>query len=184
MPVTHAPRTEQPLLTPHNERRRFLKRVSALGAALSGILVGVPVLRAFLSPAFPRTRPDNWMKVADDVAVLEVGAPVRLDFVRTVNDAWVESRVLTSVWVYTEDGANFKAYNGRCTHLGCGYTFDDKQRTFRCPCHEGVFNVKTGAVISGPPPRGLDELDVKLQDSALYVRYRDFRPGIAERVEV
>jgi menaquinol-cytochrome c reductase iron-sulfur subunit len=164
-------------------RRGFLRWISAAAATVSAVVVGVPVVRALASPAFAAPPADKWVKVADDIAVLDVGVPVRLDFVQTADDAWVSSRSLTSVWVYTEDGEKFKAYNGHCTHLGCGFALSPDKKTFLCPCHRGAFDVKTGAVLAGPPPRPLDELEVEIRDSAVFVKYKDFRLGAAERVE-
>jgi len=164
-------------------RRAFLRRVSAAGAAISAVMVGVPVLRAFVSPALQRPKPDVWIKVADDIALLDVGTPVRVTFVQTVQDAWLESRALNGVWLFTEDGEKFKAYNGHCTHLGCSYIYDKVRQGFFCPCHHGQFDVKTGAVLAGPPPRPLDELPVEVRDSAVYVQYRDYRLGIPDKIE-
>jgi menaquinol-cytochrome c reductase iron-sulfur subunit len=181
IPQVHAADQER---TPPLERRKFLARVSALAASVSAVLVGIPVLRALFSPALAAPKTADWIKVADDIALLDIGVPIRLDFVRTQQDGWVESRTQNSVWVYTEDGAKFKAYNGHCTHLGCGYFYDKELKTFACPCHRGQFDVKTGAVLAGPPPRALDELPVQIRDSAVYVKHQDFRLGVAERVGV
>ena len=179
------PAEQLPVPTPADTggRRRFLKRLSALGALLSTGFVGVPVLRAVIAPAFRRVRTDSWIKVADDTALLDIGAPIRVNFVQTVDDAWVESRTLSGVWLYTEDGETFKAYNGHCTHLGCGYDYDRETKTFFCPCHRGQFDAKTGAVLAGPPPRPLDELQVEVRDAAVFVNYKDFRLGIAQKLE-
>ena len=165
-------------------RRSFLQSVSALGATIIAALVGTPVIRAFVSPALAKPKADAWIKVADDTALLDIGTPIRIDLVQTQDDAWVESRALISVWLYTEDGDVFKAYNGHCTHLGCGYVLSEDKKTFACPCHRGRFDIKTGAVLAGPPPRPLDELKVRVKDAAVYVEYRDFRLGVPERVEV
>ena len=154
-----------------------------VGAAITAMLVGVPVLRAFVAPALPKPPTDNWVKVADDIALIDIETPVRVTFVETKQDAWIESRTLNSVWLYTADGAEFKAYNAHCTHLGCGYLFDAEAGIFFCPCHRGTFDVKNGAVLGGPPPRPLDELEVQVRESAVYVRYRNFRLGISERIE-
>ena len=170
----------EPARTP---RRRFLQWLSGLGAAMAAVLVGYPSLRAFFWPTRAKVAPDHWVKVVDDVALVDIGAPVRIDFVELANDAWVETRVLNSVWVYTEDGEHFKAYNGHCTHLGCGYIYDKDKKHFACPCHHGVFDVKTGAVLGGPPPRPLDELELQVKDAEIHVKYQDFRLGIAERIE-
>jgi len=87
------------------------------------------------------------------------------------------------ILLYTDDGDKFKAYNGRCTHLGCSYNYDHEKKTFLCPCHHGQFDPKTGAVLAGPPPRPLDELEVQVRDASVFVKYKDFRLGIPERIE-
>lgn len=164
-------------------RRGFLKRLSALGAVISAGLVSVPVIRAIFSPASQAAGRGNWVKVADDTALLDIGVPIRVNFVQTVQDAWIETRTLNGVWLYTDDGEKFKAYNGHCTHLGCSYFYDKEKKNFFCPCHRGQFDVKTGAVLAGPPPRPLDELDVEVRDAVVFVKYKDFRLGVPERIE-
>ena len=172
-----------PSKSPTEDRRGFLKWVSAVGGGLYAGLLGVPAVRAFLSPLKAEELKENWVKVADDIAVIDLGTPTKLDFVQITNDAWVETREMNSVWVITEDGANFKAFSGQCTHLGCGYSFDKEKGTFFCPCHHGVFDVKTGAVLGGPPPRKLDELKVDIRDSAIFVNFKKYRLGVEEQVE-
>lgn len=164
-------------------RRGFMRVVSGVGATVVAALVGIPVIGAFISPALRKPEANDWIKVADDTATLDIGVPIRVDFVQTQDDAWIESRALMSVWLYTEDGDRFKAYNGHCTHLGCGFLLAPDKKTFACPCHRGQFDAKTGAVLAGPPPRPLDELEVVVRDAAVYVKYRDFRLGVPERVD-
>ncbi len=165
-------------------RRGFLHTVSVVAATIAAGVVGVPVVRAVASPALAKPLVDNWVKVADDIAVLDIGVPVRVDFVQTQDDAWITNRALNGVWLYTEDGEKFKAYNGHCTHLGCGYMLAKDGKSFVCPCHRGQFDIKTGAVLGGPPPRPLDELQTEVRDGAVFVKYQDFRLGVAERVAV
>jgi quinol---cytochrome c reductase iron-sulfur subunit, bacillus type len=164
-------------------RRNFLRGISAACATAVAAIVGIPAIRALLAPVVAKPLAENWIKVADDTALLDIGTPIRVDFVQNQSDAWVETRAMNSVWLYTEDGDKFKAYNGHCTHLGCGFVYDKERKTFICPCHRGQFDVKTGAVLAGPPPRPLDELEVKVKDSTVFVKYKDFRLGVAERVE-
>ena len=164
-------------------RRSFLRWVSGVGAAISGVLVGIPVVRSFVSPVLVKPVVSGWIKVADDTALLDVGVPVRADFVKEQADAWIESISQYSVWLYSDDGEKFKAFNSHCTHLGCGYFYDKESKTFACPCHRGQFDVKTGAVLAGPPPRGLDEMPVEIRDGAVFVQYKEFRLGIPEKVE-
>jgi len=164
-------------------RRTFLKFATAVSSALSAGLVGWPTLRAFLSPAFGKPAGERWIK-AGEVDQMEAGVPIRVDFTETVRDAWVEGRVTRGLWLYSEDGSEFTGYNSRCTHLGCSYGFDKERKVFHCPCHHGLFDMKTGAVVGGPPPRGLDTLETKVEDGILMVAYRDFREGVADKIPV
>lgn len=167
----------------HNGRRAFLRWATAVGGFLSATLAGVPALRAFLSPTFRRERAENWIRLGE-VDAFDWEVPIKIDFVDAVKDAWVESRRLRNVWIYTEDGENFIVYNGRCTHLGCNFSLDEEHSVFRCPCHTGFFDIKTGSVLGGPPPRALDVLQTKVEDGILYAQYQDFRLGVAEKVVV
>lgn len=50
---------------------------------------------------------------------------------------------------------SYVAYSQKCTHLSCAvyYSRDDNQLI--CPCHNGRFSIRDGAVIQGPPTRAL-----------------------------
>lgn len=164
-------------------RRRFLRWMTALGAIGTGLLAGLPALRAFLSPLLQQARPADWVKLGE-ADLFDLDVPTKVDFSETMTDAWVETRELKSVWVFTSDGEHFTVYSGRCTHLGCSFAYDKDRKDFRCPCHRGVFDPKTGTVLDGPPPRPLDRLDTKIVKGDLYVAYQDFRVGTAEKVAV
>ncbi|HUL49190.1 MAG TPA: ubiquinol-cytochrome c reductase iron-sulfur subunit [Gemmatimonadales bacterium] len=162
-------------------RRRFLRWATAIGGSFALLAAFVPSLRAFLSPAFRRKRSEKWIRLGS-VDQFDTTLPTKVDFVDTENDAWVETRRLRNVWIYTPDGEHFTVYNGRCTHLGCNYALDKTANVFRCPCHTGYFEIKTGNVLGGPPPRPLDTLAVKVEDGVLYADYQDYRLGIAPKV--
>jgi menaquinol-cytochrome c reductase iron-sulfur subunit len=143
----------------------------------------MPSLLAFMTPTLRGKGELRWIRVGE-AALFDLGVPDRVDFNDNVRDAWVTQRVVRSVWLMTEDGETFTAYNARCPHLGCAFAFDEAKNHFACPCHKGVFEPKTGAVISGPPPRPLDRLHTKVEEGYVYVAYEDFRLGIAEKVSV
>jgi menaquinol-cytochrome c reductase iron-sulfur subunit len=164
-------------------RRAFLRWATAIGGAASALLAGVPALRAFLSPTFRHSRPEKWIRLGE-VDQFDPDVPTKVDFVDAVRDAWVETRRLRNVWIYTPDGETFRVYNGRCTHLGCNYFLDQEKHVFRCPCHTGFFEIKSGEVLGGPPPRPLDTLEVKVEGGVLYCRYQDFHLGVPEKAEV
>lgn len=163
-------------------RRIALQLLSAGAAATVGAVVGVPALVAFLSPGRSKAGSEEWIKVTEADQV-EIGVPVAVSFVEPVSDAWVESRVLRNVWLRTEDGESFTCYSGVCPHLGCSFTYEPDTQRFHCPCHHGLFEGRTGAVVGGPPPRGLDPLPVKVEAGAVYVQYKTFRIGVPERAE-
>jgi len=186
--MSHDDRNEPTLPTAERQdardsRRRFLRWASGVGAALSALLAGVPAATAFATPGFARPRPKNWLRVAE-ADTIAIGVPVKVDFIEETADAWVESRALRTVWLYTEDAETFTAFSGVCTHLGCSFDFDAGKQQYHCPCHHGLFEMKTGAVLGGPPPRPLDTLPVKVEDGAIYVEHRLFRTGVSDKIEL
>ena len=60
------------------------------------------------------------------------------------------------------------AFSQKCTHLGCVVYFEDDEDRWHCPCHEGNFEPRTGAVISGPPPRPLGRIEVEIRNDAIW----------------
>jgi thiosulfate dehydrogenase (quinone) large subunit len=52
-----------------------------------------------------------------------------------------------------DSSGRLTAFSAVCTHAGCTVGYESGQIV--CPCHGGVFNARTGAVESGPPPQGL-----------------------------
>jgi menaquinol-cytochrome c reductase iron-sulfur subunit len=164
-------------------RRRFLTVASAVSAVLAAVAVGAPSLRALLSPVFKQPAKKDWIKVAQ-ADQIDIATPVKVDFTETINDAWVETRALRTVWLTTEDGEKFTAFSGTCTHLGCAFGVDTERKLFHCPCHHGLFDLKTGAVLGGPPPRPLDPLPVRVVNGEVQIIHKQFRSGIPERIEV
>ncbi|MCY0938584.1 ubiquinol-cytochrome c reductase iron-sulfur subunit [Streptomyces sp. H34-S4] len=52
-------------------------------------------------------------------------------------------------------------YSAVCTHLACGVLWREDRGPdgeLYCPCHEGVFDARTGEVTAGPPPRPLPRI--------------------------
>jgi Rieske Fe-S protein len=56
------------------------------------------------------------------------------------------------------------AFSQKCTHLGCVVFYQAAHQRWHCPCHEGNFEVRTGAAISGPPTRPLGRIAVEVRD--------------------
>ncbi len=60
------------------------------------------------------------------------------------------------------------AFSQKCTHLGCVVYFEADEDRWHCPCHEGNFEPRTGAVISGPPPRPLGRIEVEIRGDTIW----------------
>jgi Rieske Fe-S protein len=64
-------------------------------------------------------------------------------------------------------GGELRAFSQHCTHLGCVVYWDAERQRMLCPCHDGVFDGRTGGVVSGPPQRPLGRIDVELRDDGM-----------------
>ena len=63
------------------------------------------------------------------------------------------------------------AYSAICTHAGCPVTgWMTDEENYMCPCHQSVFNPKdSGVVVSGPAPRNLPALPLKVENDEIVV---------------
>jgi Rieske Fe-S protein len=72
--------------------------------------------------------------------------------------------------IMTPDG-EYRAYSAVCPHLNCTVQYNDKRSQIWCACHNGYFDL-TGKVISGPPPKGLEEFQVVIDEDEILVSRR------------
>ncbi|WP_284641053.1 Rieske (2Fe-2S) protein [Paenibacillus silviterrae] len=64
--------------------------------------------------------------------------------------------------------SEYKAYQNACTHLKCPVFWSKEKTELVCPCHHGFFDVKTGAPTAGPPKRPLPEIELTIEQGAIY----------------
>lgn len=162
-------------------RRRFLRYAVGAVSSFIGIVVGVPIL-GYLASAFQAKEQAQWIRLGR-IEVFADPTPQAVQFTLMRQDGWVEAREARSCWVVPE-GNTLVVFNGRCTHLGCAYSWQregERASHFFCPCHDGVYD-RSGRVVDGPPPRSLDHLETRVEDGELFVLYQDFRPGVSDRV--
>jgi cytochrome b6-f complex iron-sulfur subunit len=55
-----------------------------------------------------------------------------------------------------------------CSHFGCTVAWHEERQAYLCPCHEGVYDA-TGAVVAGPPPKGLASVPVVVSGNDVIV---------------
>lgn len=53
----------------------------------------------------------------------------------------------------------WRAFSAVCTHLNCTVQYRDTTQQIWCACHNGTYDLN-GRVVSGPPPRPLEEYAV------------------------
>jgi cytochrome b6-f complex iron-sulfur subunit len=57
---------------------------------------------------------------------------------------------------------DWRAFSAVCTHLNCTVQYQEASHQIWCACHNGMYDLH-GRVVSGPPPRPLEEYTVKVR---------------------
>ena len=162
-------------------RRMFLKLLIGTMTFFLSVLLGIPFIRALITPRF-KTAQQTWDRVGD-VSSLPLGQPVRLNFFARLEDAYRHETTVHSVWVVKHSPEEVTVFSPICTHLGCYFKWDADTGQFECPCHGSVFSID-GKVLGGPAPRPLDILPAKIDSGILFVSWEQFKVGIPEKVPV
>ncbi len=162
--------------TPDNRgmsRRDFIKAVSAGIAGLIGSVIGIPSIAFLLSPA-TRSAGDEGQLDLGPLEKYPVGVPTRFDFTRTRVNGWERTATNYGMYVVRTGDQDVRVFSDICTHLGCRVTWHPNLEHYVSPCHDGHFN-KLGDVVSGPPPRPLDEYAARIEAGNLYVSLPAFK---------
>ena len=73
----------------------------------------------------------------------------------------------TAILIRASDG-KYYAFDQKCTHLTCPVYYAKENDRLECPCHEGGFDVHTGNVLYGPPPRPLDQIELEVRGDEVW----------------
>jgi menaquinol-cytochrome c reductase iron-sulfur subunit len=157
-------------------------------ATLLGVLVAVPALGYFLAPLRGRWGKSQSMAEFQPIGPLEilsVGQWKLVSFDVVNQDGWEKARSRRSVWVRRNSAttSDVTILSPICTHLGCPIRWQAKRSSFVCPCHGAVFDAD-GKNVAGPPPRPMDPIESRAEEGQLFVRWQDFKIGVAQRVAV
>lgn len=148
-------------------RRDAMKMTISLIGGLIGAAIGIPAVAYLIGPALKKDEA-NWIRVSS-LSSIELGTPTLLKPRVARQSGWIVEEEEVGVYVLTEDGRDYHAMSNICTHLGCHVRWVAEQQRFFSPCHNGVFD-KHGYVVSGPPPRPLDEFETKVEEGNLYIK--------------
>ena len=167
------------------DRRTILKVLTGVLGGGAAAAVALPGVRAVLSPIGKVTvsGTGQFVAVAPIDAVPADGTPINVPIVVDAPmDAWTRMPPTTVGAVFLRREAdNIRALSTVCPHLGCGIDYAGESKTFACPCHESSFSLD-GAVSAGPSPRAMDELETRVRDGQVEVKFEKFQLGSAEKV--
>ena len=65
----------------------------------------------------------------------------------------------------------WKAFSAVCTHLNCTVQYQESRHEIWCACHNGTYDLE-GRVVSGPPPKPLEEMAVKIRGDEVVISKR------------
>jgi cytochrome b6-f complex iron-sulfur subunit len=137
-------------------RRRWVSRLlgTSLGAAI--VSFAYPVLR-FLVP--PATSEPSQSEVELDVKASEI----------LPNTGRIVPFAGKAILLLKTASGELRALTATCTHLACTVQYRAERSDIWCACHNGTYDVN-GLNVSGPPPRPLTKLDVKVQGDKVVIR--------------
>lgn len=130
------------------DRRTFLDVLLAVGFVSTAAAIVYPVSRFLVPP--PSGEAATASAVAGKAAALKPNSGLLFPFGGK-----------PAIVVRTAEG-DLRAFSAVCTHLDCTVQFKADTSQLWCACHNGTYDLG-GNVVSGPPPRGLEQLVVNVR---------------------
>jgi len=133
-----------------------------------GWLLGTGVatsLSAFLYPVLKFILPPETAEAAVNEATVAKVSDFKL------NSGKIVKFGSTPALLVRVSETEWKAYSGVCTHLNCTVQFKDAAHQIWCACHNGLYDLN-GKVLSGPPPRPLEEFTVRVRGDEVIISRR------------
>jgi quinol---cytochrome c reductase iron-sulfur subunit, bacillus type len=154
-------------------RRSFIKATISFAGGLIGMTIGLPAIVYLLSPSLREVEDGSLI----ELGLLEsfpIGIPTRVEFTRTRVNGWERTATNYGLYVVRKSECEVRVFSDICTHLGCRVTWHPEQEQYISPCHDGRFDV-LGNVVSGPPPRPLDEYTTRVENGNLLITLPPFK---------
>ena len=151
----HEPGTEE--AGDKASRRAFLVAAGAAGLCYAGALA-YPVYRYLASPEEMASDATAVTEVSlKDAQKLPAGSVMMFKF-----------GTAPAMLIHHLDGT-WASLTAVCTHLGCTVQYEPQMNRIHCACHGGVYDPRTGANVSGPPPKPLKLFKVAVNDTGVLV---------------
>jgi Rieske Fe-S protein len=161
-------------------RRSFLGVLLGAGTVSVGALLSVPLFRFVLHPLLRITTPLSWSDVGSANEFTAAASPVKKLITVEQRDGWRKIVSEKAVYVIKRADGQLVVLSSVCPHLGCSAAWRAEKNEFLCPCHGGRF-AADGKLLGGPPPRGMDQLESKVEDGVLKVHYEYFRQLVPDK---
>lgn len=158
--------------SPEISRRDFVNAVIISIGALMGVVIGIPAVGYLIGPALNVKKNEAWVPLGPLVDY-PIGTPTFFSFTRSQVNGWEKTVNSYGVFVVRKDDTHVQVLSNICTHLGCRVSWHTDLQHYVSPCHNGHFDI-IGNVVSGPPPRPLDEFTTKIEAGSLYILYPPF----------
>ncbi|MBA2173887.1 ubiquinol-cytochrome c reductase iron-sulfur subunit [Halobacillus locisalis] len=159
-------------------RRQFLNyTLTGVGGFMAAGMLA-PMVRFAIDPVLQTQEGGDLKSV---VSVDEItNEPQRFEWTINQVDAWYESEIQKTAWVYRNDNDEIIALSPICTHLGCTVDWasnEEYPNQFFCPCHAGRYT-KDGVNVPGTPPTApLPMFEHEVRDGMLYLGDAKSRKG-------
>lgn len=144
------------------DRRAFLRKAVLSFFSLAGISLGVAA--AYFYPLRTAARREQFVFLMEEDDLPRRG--VRM-VTFSVQSGEHEVPMVNRVFVVGSEKDVF-ALSPVCTHLGCFVNWDANKKEFICPCHGAKYTMR-GEIISGPQPRPLMPLPLKVEQGKVYL---------------
>jgi menaquinol-cytochrome c reductase iron-sulfur subunit len=165
---------------PSAVRRSFLGVLLTAGTASVGALLAVPLFRFVLHPLLRITTPLSWSEVGPADEFSAAVSPIKKLITVEQRDGWRKIVSEKAVYVIKQADGQLTVLSSICPHLGCSVAWRAENNEFLCPCHGGRF-AGDGKLLGGPPPRGLDRLESRVEEGTLKVHYQYFRQLVPDK---
>ncbi len=148
-------------------RRNFFKHAIVVLNSLIALALAVPGLGFLLSPIF-KNEEEIWIELGPQ-SRFRSEAPQKATFKYESTAGYTRKVRNSFVWILPDSSEALVALSAVCSHTGCNVAWNEGEQLFVCPCHDGRY-ATNGEVVSGPPPRPLQELQVKLENGTVFVK--------------
>jgi len=155
-------------------RRSFLGVLLGFGTVVVGGALSIPLLRFALHPLLTTTTRTDWSDIGKIEDFKSLKGPLKKLITVDQRDGWRKIVSEKAVYVLPAKDGVFRVLSPICPHLGCSIPWIEAKQQFVCPCHTAIFTLD-GTRVSGPAPRPMDDLESKIDDGVLKVRYQYFR---------